>query len=251
MSRSSVSILMYHSISEGPGPTRIAPDLFRRQMALLEQCGYSVVSLGRLPAWLDGLEGIPERVAVLTFDDGFEDFATVAFPELKGRGWTATVFVPTAKLGAVADWERSAGNGRAARLMSWPTVRELSRLGIEFGAHGVSHADLTKLSPELARAEIVESKRALEQHVERPVRSFAAPYGKTNGSILREVGKHFQVAVGTGLARAHRRSDRYDLPRIEMWYFRNMDRWRSFLDGAARGYFLLRQTLRRVRALVT
>ena len=40
-----VNILMYHSISEGAGPTCIAPRTFREQMAALEECGYRAVAL--------------------------------------------------------------------------------------------------------------------------------------------------------------------------------------------------------------
>jgi hypothetical protein len=81
------------------------------------------------------------------------------------------------------------------------------------------------------------------------VTCFAPPYGKTNPAVRAEVSRHYLAAVGTSMARAQRTSDVYDLPRIEMWYFRSKRRWRAYLEGGAHGYFTLRKALRRVRAL--
>jgi len=248
MSERSIDILMYHSISDGPGPTCITPETFRHQMETLADLGYRGVALTELAGWLRG-EGRPAgKPVVLTFDDGFTDFADVVFPLLDARGWTATVFLPTAKVGGKADWD--AGTGRPARpLMSWPAVTELAGLGVEMAAHGVSHADLTALPLDVARQEVAESRSRIEDRIGRPVTSFAAPYGRTNPAIRAEIRSHYRAAVSTELAQARSTSDPYHLPRIEMWYFRALPRWHSYLAGGARGYFLLRQALRRMRAL--
>jgi peptidoglycan/xylan/chitin deacetylase (PgdA/CDA1 family) len=106
-SEGKVSILMYHSISDGPGPTCIAPTTFRRHMAALADCGYHIVSLADIAAWKRGDHGLPERSVALTFDDGYEDFATVVFPELQARGWTVTVFLPPARWAAPMTGRRT------------------------------------------------------------------------------------------------------------------------------------------------
>jgi peptidoglycan/xylan/chitin deacetylase (PgdA/CDA1 family) len=240
---------MYHSVSEGAGPTCIPAETFRGQMAALAACGYRAVTLRELVPCFRGGPWPADRVVALTFDDGFQDFATVAAPELGARGWSATVFLPAAKVSGAADWE-GAGGSRSRPLLSWGQVRELAAVGVEFGAHGLRHADLTALPPEDAREEVAGSKRRIEDEVGRPVVSFAAPYGRTTPAVRAEVGRHFQAAVGTALGAAGPASDPYDLPRLEMWYFRNPRRWRAYLEGGARGYFLLRQVLRRVRGLV-
>src|SRR5450755_3578189 len=96
MRNGGIDILMYHSISEGSSPTCIAPSVFRRQMGVLSECGYNVVPLMDVVRCLDGQGTLPERAVVLTFDDGYEDFATVAYPELQARNWSATVYLPAA-----------------------------------------------------------------------------------------------------------------------------------------------------------
>jgi peptidoglycan/xylan/chitin deacetylase (PgdA/CDA1 family) len=244
-----INILMYHSISDGPGPTCIPPHIFRAQMAALDACRYRAISLADLAAWMRGEREITERAVVITFDDGFDDFASVAFPELHARGWTATVFLPTGRIGGTDAWQASTGYSPARPLMTWKTVAELASLGMDFGGHGVSHTDLTSLAPAAARQEIVACKRMIEELAGCRVTGFAPPYGKTNPAVRAEVSRHYLLAVGTGLARAQRTSDVYDLPRVEMWYFRSQRRWRAYLEGDARGYFTLRKALRRVRAL--
>jgi peptidoglycan/xylan/chitin deacetylase (PgdA/CDA1 family) len=244
-----IDILMYHSISEGPGPTCMAPAIFRQQMADLAACGYRAIGLTSFAAGVCNGDWPVGKVVVLTFDDGFEDFATVAFPELYQRGWSATVFLPAAKMGGAADWE-GAGDSQKRALMSWNSVRELAAQGIEFGAHGVHHVDLTTLSARAAQAEILDSKKRIEDALGRPVTSFAAPYGRTTPAVRREIQRHFLSAVGTTFARVRPTSPLHDLPRVEMHYFRDPSRWRSYVSGGSQGYFLLRQVLRRARGLI-
>jgi peptidoglycan/xylan/chitin deacetylase (PgdA/CDA1 family) len=242
-------ILMYHSISEGPGPTSISPQTFREQLSALAERGYRGITLAELAGWLRG-EGRPtDKAVVLTFDDGFTDFADVAFPELQARGWPATVFLPAGKAGEIADFDRWPGRA-PRRLLSWHAVADLARAGAEIGSHSVSHPDLTALRLDDAREEIVESGRRIEDRIGRAVTSFAAPYGRTNAAIRALIRQHYRVAVSAELARARVTADPHHLPRIEMWYFSDLPKWQSYLDGGARGYFLLRQALRRLRKFV-
>jgi peptidoglycan/xylan/chitin deacetylase (PgdA/CDA1 family) len=243
-----VPVLMYHSISGGPGPTCIKPETFRLQMAILEETGYRVISLMDVLEWMQGGRELPERCVALTFDDGFMDFATIAFPELHGRGWPATVFVPVAHVGGVDRWETASPLGHRP-LMDWPTISELAANGVDFGGHGVEHRDLKRVRGAALEAEVLNSKQAIEDRTGCEVTSFAAPYGRTDAEVIRVVRRHYRMAVGTTLDRAGRDSDQYDVPRIEMWYFRQTRRWRAFLRGEAESFLLAKRVLRRVRTL--
>jgi peptidoglycan/xylan/chitin deacetylase (PgdA/CDA1 family) len=238
-----VNILMYHSIAKGRGPLAIAPETFRSQLDTLAECGYRAVALRDYATVLDGGHDA-DRVAVLTFDDGYSDFASVVVPEITARGWSCTVFVSTGLIGAAAGWDPD-GHGKR-RLIDWPQAMDCSGRGIEIGAHGVTHADLTQLPFDEARREIDDSKRTIEDRIASPVVSFAAPYGHITPALRAHLSQSFQCAVGTSMASATAASDRYDLPRIDMWYFRSQARWRAYLDGA-RTYFAVRQMARRVR----
>lgn len=244
---SAVNVLMYHSISDAPGPTSIDPATFRGQMDALVARGYEPVSLRDLAAWHEGSAVLPARTAVITFDDGFADFATQAAPILLARGWSATVFLPTGRLGGKEDWDGA--DVPARPLMTWPQIEHLAACGIDFGAHSVSHADLTKLRPPDMEREICQSLKDIESHLGHAPTSFAPPYGHSSGAVRAAISKWFHVSVGTRLQRVTRDCDLLDLPRIEMHYFRDLARWDAYLDGRAEFYFKLRRALRRMRQI--
>lgn len=242
-----INILTYHSISEAPGPTSIPLDTFRGQMEVLAQSGYSVISLSDIVDWHGGTRELDPRSVVITFDDGFADFADVAAPILQSRGWSATVFLPSGCIGGHDSWE---GEGAPLRpLMNWQQISDLAAAGIEFGSHTVNHVDLTTLTTERLRDELTASHAAISERLGRLPTFFAPPYGRSNASVRSEIRKYYSASVGVRLQRASRQSDLFDLPRIEMHYFRDLRRWRAHLDGKGEGYFALRRGLRRLRGI--
>jgi peptidoglycan/xylan/chitin deacetylase (PgdA/CDA1 family) len=243
-----VNILMFHSISDGQGPGCIPPAVFREQLCVLADCGFRGVSLGEYVAWRRGELELDQPFAVLTFDDGYQDFATAVFPELRARGWNGTVFLPSSKVGQTSDWQ---GARQSVRLIEWQTIAELAKSGVEFGAHGMTHVDLTRLRIDQADFEILNSKRTIEDHTAHRVVSFAPPYGRTNNRVRNQIGRHYLAAAGTTLGRATSQSDPFNLPRIEMWYFRDMKRWRYYVDRGSSGYYSLRRLMRLARTVAS
>lgn len=242
-----IDILMYHSISAGPGPTCIAPQVFAAQLEALAEAGHTCVSLAQVAEARRGGAALPPGTVALTFDDGFRDFQAEAHPRLAARGWSATVFVPTGCVGGFDDWERHGEASPARPLMNWDQIEQLAAQGIDFGAHAVTHRDLTRLPPAEALAEIDGSHQALTARLDRAPAAFAAPFGRTNRSVRAALRPRFALAVGTRFSRATPSDDVYNLPRIEMWYFRDPGRWRRYLAGRARAYVLTRRLLRGLR----
>jgi peptidoglycan/xylan/chitin deacetylase (PgdA/CDA1 family) len=238
-----LAVLAFHSISAEPGPTSIPAATFRMQLATLADEGFRSMSCADFLYWRDGRIDAAKRV-LITFDDGYADFASAAFPALREHGFSAIVFVPTGKLGGREDW--AGANASPRSLMDWPTVAALAGAGIEFGGHGVTHTDLTRLTPERRRAEIETSARALAERLGARPRTFAAPYGRVNAATLADIARAYDAAFGTRFAIADRRGARFDVPRVEMHYFRNARNWRAFLRGR-RSYFLGRRALRAVK----
>ena len=244
-SEDALAVLAFHSISHGFGPTSIPAGTFRMQLETLAESGFRSLTCSEFLAWREGGLADPGARVLITFDDGYADFATAAYPLLRAHGFSAIVFVPTGKLGASEDWRGA--NAARRPLMDWPTVVELARSGIEFGGHGVTHADLTRLSADARRAEIETSARHLAERLGQPPEGFAAPYGRVNAAVLADIRRSYGVAFGTRFACATRGCERFDVPRIEMHYFRDPRRWRDFLAGH-RAYFLARRALRSIKA---
>jgi peptidoglycan/xylan/chitin deacetylase (PgdA/CDA1 family) len=175
--KQTLPILMYHSISDTAESevsayykTSTSPARFEQQMRWLTKAGFRSVDLE------EGLRlaqrGIKrqEKIAVITFDDGYRDFYDSAFPILKKYGHIATMFLPTAFLG---NKRQSFKNKEC---LTWQEVRELHAAGIRFGSHTVSHPVLYKKSWQEIENELAASKENLEQALGEKITSFAYPY---------------------------------------------------------------------------
>jgi peptidoglycan/xylan/chitin deacetylase (PgdA/CDA1 family) len=243
-----LAVLAFHSISSEPGPTSISATTFRMQMDVLAESGFVSMTCQDFLDWHQGRAKGAARRVLITFDDGFADFATAAFPILRERSFSCMVFVPTGKLGQREDWPGA--NASARPLMSWSTLSELARAGVEFGGHGVTHADLTRLAPGERRQEIERSAQDLAERTGRRSRGFAPPYGHVNAAVLADLARTYDVAFGTRFDHARPARDLFDVPRIEMHYFREARHWRAFVRGD-RSYFLARRALRAVKTAGT
>jgi peptidoglycan/xylan/chitin deacetylase (PgdA/CDA1 family) len=244
-----LNVLMYHSISNGTGPTSISAETFRIQIQALASCGYQTVSLDEFRAWHAGNLELPAKSIMITFDDGFVDFAECAFPVLKDHNYTATVFLVSGMVGKTDEWEGA--DRKSRRLMTWSQVADLARNNIDIGGHGVTHCELTKLSSVELEREIRQCRDDIERRLGRPVPAFAPPYGRAGHREHEEIRKRFDLSVGTRLDRAVRKCGRFEIPRIEMHYFRDIARWRAYLEGSADWYLAGRQAMRAVRSLVS
>jgi peptidoglycan/xylan/chitin deacetylase (PgdA/CDA1 family) len=178
-----VPILMYHSVSQNPqsdlapaARTATDPFTFRQQMRLLITAGCNPADLSQVVNWLrDGVRP-PLKTVIITFDDGFRDFHTHAFPVLQEHSFPATVFLPTGFIGAS---RRSFNN---LECLTWSEVREMRKAGIRFGSHTVSHPQLADLPPVELMRELAVSKAEIERHLGEPVAAFAYPHDFPRGN---------------------------------------------------------------------
>ena len=239
-----VDILMFHSISDRGGPTSIAPDIFAAQMAALALSGRPVVGLDQVAQ-----RNCPTGATVLTFDDAFEDFASTAWPILERYEFPAIVYVPSDYVGKSEGWPGALRPPRP--LMDWRTIRTLSDEGVAFGNHTATHADLTSLKDDGIAEEVWRGQSAIEFELGKRVVHFAPPYGKTSARVRDIISKNQITSVGTRLGRADEHSDLFDLPRLEMYYFRSLRNWQRHLDGKGDAYLWIRRRLRQVRDMVS
>ncbi len=223
---SSLPILTFHDISNRSSVISIPGEVFRKGIEKLYQSGYRTLRLTDAADFIRSRVPFPDRFFVLTFDDGYASVYQEAFPVLNRYGMSATVFL------TVGD-EQLSRKGRdrlpslGGRLMlSWGEIKEMQRAGFEFGAHTLSHADLTRLTSEdQLKREICESKDIVSETLGIPVNTFAYPYGRYNDHVRDIVRQHFVCACSDKLGTVSRKSDIYALERVEMYYFRSNTRF--------------------------
>ncbi len=239
---------MFHSISNGSGPTCISPEVFTQQMEMIVAHGWSVVPLAALKDWPQSASTLPEKSLVITFDDGFADFRDNAHPVLEKMGFANTMFVPSANDGGTEDWAGITHPGRA--LMNQADLKSIDQTCTEIAPHSRTHADLTLLDEAARDHEIRGSQVDMEDLLGRKMPHFAAPYGRVNDTVRADIAKHFDLAVGVTHGIADEGSDPIDLPRIEMFYYQDLNRWQDFLTGKGGAFLASRQAIRKVRKIV-
>ena len=79
-------------------------------MDYLDEHGYHPITLTDFRAYLNGSRPLPDRPVVLTFDDGYADLYTQAFPVLKHHHFKAVAYIVSGFVGRVGR-ERVAGPG--------------------------------------------------------------------------------------------------------------------------------------------
>jgi len=238
-----VAILTYHSLDNSGSVTSVAPRDFSRHMHILSQRGFTGISLSTLlDSWENGSE-LPSRPVVITFDDGFANFLDYAAPLLSHLGFGATIFVVTGRCGQTNDWPQRSGTPRLP-LLSWSALADMAAAGFEIGSHSVTHRLPTEVSKAEAEREIVDSKAAIEDQLGQTVQTFAYPFGLIDRASYEFVRQHFRGACGTKLAKAKPTNDRYDLPRLDVYYLRHPIFFRLFETPAGQFYLTLRRIAR-------
>lgn len=205
-SRVNARILMYHYIRDGVDPNSdplgynlsITPAQFETHLQLFNRLGYKPISMQ------DAIAGKgTEKSLVLTFDDGYKDFYTNAFPLLQKYGWTGTAYIIS--------------GFRGDQYMNAQELKEIAAAGIEIGAHSISHPNLATATPERQEREIAQSKLNLEKLLGISVTTFAYPAGKYSDitiALVRQAG--FTSAVTTNYGIASPDDDAYALPRLRI-----------------------------------
>ena len=194
-----IPILMYHAVhvmdpSEASNANLIVdPDLFEAQIKALSKSGYyfltpeeayKAFTENALPA---------KKVVWLTFDDGNEDFYTIAYPILKKYKAKATNNVIT---GFVK--KGNAGN------LTVKQMKEMMAHGMSFQSHTVNHPDLSATDKATQKVELTDSIDFLENKLNTKVNTIAYPSGRYNQTTLDLAKKTYKLGLTTneGLASA-------------------------------------------------
>ncbi len=169
-----VPILMYHHISDVPTQNvldlslTVTPTVFSQQLDYLDAHGYHSITFNQLFDALYYGMALPSKPIILTFDDGYEDNYTFAYPILVKHGYSGMFYIITGKVG----WDGQ---------MTWNQLRTMLAHGMQMGSHTVHHVNIGQVllnSQEQAQQELQISQSTLQQKLGMVVQHFCYPSGE-------------------------------------------------------------------------
>lgn len=201
-------VLMYHRVQtkekaeeEKQTSISIYTDFFEKQMQYLKDKGYSTVSMQDLVNFFDNGTKIPPKSILITFDDGYENFYTDAYPILQKLDFKATVFIPT-------------GLMNNPGYLSWEQISSISN--VLFANHTWSHKNVMTSVSEM-QYEVSTADIQLTDHGLNSPKVFAYPYGLDTGASEKYLSSldyklAFTTLPGSNLCA----KKRFSLPRIRI-----------------------------------
>jgi peptidoglycan/xylan/chitin deacetylase (PgdA/CDA1 family) len=191
---------MYHEVSDDTERRKrtrhtnpaysLSVEQFREQMQYIHDNGYRTWSLNEL---LDTKSHTQQKSVTLTFDDGWQNNHTHAFPILEEFGLTATIFV-------ITDFVSQ------PNYLDCEQLREMKTQGISIQSHTAMHSPLTGLATSEIKRELEVSKHTIEHHLGTPVDFLSAPHGMIDEKVLDIAGSIGYKAVCTsepGFSHSH------------------------------------------------
>lgn len=204
-------ILQYHHVStQTPPITSLSPDAFKVHMNYLHEQGFTVLPLEEVTNRLNSGDLLPDKTAVITFDDGYTSVYDVAYPILLELGWPFTIFVTTALVES---------NDRL--YSSWDQIREMADSGATIANHTVSHPYLIQQSGltdaewlQQVEHEIMEAEQTIERETGQEHKLLAYPYGEYNPAIQSLVKSLGFIGIAQHSGPINSTSDFTALPRF-------------------------------------
>jgi peptidoglycan/xylan/chitin deacetylase (PgdA/CDA1 family) len=219
-----LAILGFHKVGEPPPGGwetwyYIPETTFAGYLNYLRENDWQVIDLESFLRSLTAPDDLPERMALLTFDDGYQSMRTVVLPWLLRFGYPAVLFVPTDFIGGHNTFDADVEPEEA--ICNWDDLRELERQGVSIQSHGASHRGFSDLDPMEQEEELLRSKAVLEAGLGKRVEVFSYPYGDDGANpqslrrVMRRAGYRAGCLYGGGPNRLPV-SDPYRLTRLAM-----------------------------------
>lgn len=208
-----IPILMYHYIRDYNDPNdqigtnlSVSPAKFDAQLQWLKDHGYQTVDFDYLLTPYP----LPLKPVILSFDDGYLDAYTNAYPILKKYRFTATFYIITSFVGK-------------DNYMNWDQILELKNAGMNIGSHSITHPDLSKASEEKIEREISQSQKTLEEKIGVSITDFCYPAGKYDNRTIEMLKKYHYKAATTTKSGVYQtvedktdKNNLYELPRLRI-----------------------------------
>ncbi len=206
-------ILMFHHIEDVPAdhPDAIyrglaySPERFRTLLQYCADTGVEVLTFTQLQQIREGTLPLPERAVILSFDDGYANNYTNAFPLLEEYGFKGNFNIITDKIGE-SDF-----------YMSEDQIADLVAAGHQLCSHTQTHPDLTQLSANALRRELGDSRRWLSERYQTPINCLVYPAGEFNDTVVEVAAADYVFARTTRPGKTLDFTTPHTLPTVRMF----------------------------------
>jgi len=184
-----ITVFCYHSISfDEKDIYAVDPITFDYQIRLLKT-RYEFIDIKRFQE-MSKLGELPSRnYALMTFDDGFEDFLLNAYPILSKHQVSVTMFLPVDLLGKELFGKKVMTHGQL-ELLSRDAL-------ITFGSHALHHERLEELDSAALHRSINESRSKLFDLKISSIDAFAYPFGSHTSEVDKVALEAYKLVFGT------------------------------------------------------
>lgn len=208
-----VVVLMYHDFGYSHNPKIITPKVFEEQMAALAASDYDVISMEQYIAYMEGKRELARKSVLITFDDGYEDYYSIAYPILKKYRLPATNFIIVK--------HSNEPNKNMLPHLSWDQMREMQHYGQSFYSHTYNyhlyldpevneHAALVTMKKNetkekyigRVKSDLSYAHKLLVQELGEQPNIVAFPYGRYNKTLLtisNELGINHTFSIKKGI----------------------------------------------------
>ena len=212
-----VPILCYHGVLDNPwGITSLFVKVaeFEKQMKYLKDNGYTTLFASEITS-----ANNYEKPVIITFDDGYKDIYTNAWPILQKYNQKGNSYIISGWIGG----DVYMNNNMIKEIHNSPNF--------EIGSHTVTHRQLATLSNEDIEYEVRQSKQDLENLLGSPINVIAYPVGSYDNRVLNIVSKYYKYGLSTDNGMENPNNpNTYNLKRIYVMRDYNINTFASLLN---------------------
>lgn len=213
-----IPIMCYHGVLDdawGDKSIFVKVNDFENQMKYLNENGYTTLFISEIEE-----ANKYERPIIITFDDGYRDVYTNAFPILEKYNIKANLYIISGYLGG-------------DKYLTTDMLKELAKSPlIEIGSHTITHSILTKVSDEELENQLKQSKKVLEEITGKKIESMAYPTGAYNDKVMNTVKKYYKYAISIEEGKENLKAlNTYELKRLYMLRDYDLEKFKKMVEN--------------------
>jgi peptidoglycan/xylan/chitin deacetylase (PgdA/CDA1 family) len=193
---------MYHKISAHgiADPLTVPVNHLEAQLHYLKQEGYTTILLSDLVKYIRQGTPLTEKPVLITFDDGYRDNFTAAYPLFEKYSLKANIFlVPTFLQQSTAD---------ASEYLSLQNIEAMAPGLVEYGMHSFDHKSYKTLSGSEIETDLRQCSAMLTRMGINFQPCLAFPYGAYPKKNAEERRQFLEILAAGGVVAAFRIGNR-------------------------------------------